>query len=235
MKKIILSLFLAIMATTGLDAQQISVVSTDGSTSLYRTFPEAIKGAAPGSVVYLPGGGFSIADSVKITKKLTIIGIGHYTKNGNVDGVTTITGNLYFNQGSDGSGLIGCFVTGKVFIGENGQVNDMMVKWCSISSGISVLNSNCQGTVISQNYLRCYNNSDIVVNLRGSEATIKNNIIRFGASNSDASCISGLGAGEICNNILYNSYYYGRAGAPYYGAYTFAGITTAIVRGNILR
>ena len=98
MKKIILTLFLALMATTGLYAQQISVVSTDGSTSLYRTFPEAIKVAVPGSVIYLPGGGFSIDDSVKITKKLTIIGIGHYNKSGNVDGVTTISGNLWFNE-----------------------------------------------------------------------------------------------------------------------------------------
>ena len=85
MKKIIFTLFLAIMATTGLYAQQISVVSSGGTTSLYRTLQEAIEGAEPGSVIYLPGGGFPISDDVKITKKLTIIGIGHYIKSGNID------------------------------------------------------------------------------------------------------------------------------------------------------
>ena len=98
MKNYLFSLFVALMATTAIQAQQISVVSPGGATTLYRTFQQAIEGADPGSVIYLPGGGFPISDDVKITKKLTIIGIGHCVKGDNVDGVTTISGNLFFNE-----------------------------------------------------------------------------------------------------------------------------------------
>ena len=68
MKKLFFSLFFAILATIGLYAQQISVVSPGGATSLYRTLQEAFEGADPGSVIYLPGGTFSIPQ-LSITKK----------------------------------------------------------------------------------------------------------------------------------------------------------------------
>ena len=71
MKKYLFALLVAILATTSVNAQQISVVSASGSTTLYNSLPEAIKGASANSVLYLPGGGFNIADSVIITKKLT--------------------------------------------------------------------------------------------------------------------------------------------------------------------
>ena len=95
MKKLIFSMIVALMATVAARAQQIAVVS-DGTTTLYHTLQEAIEGAPAGSVIYLPGGGFSISKTVKISKKLTIIGIGYYAKSGNVDGITTISGDLRF-------------------------------------------------------------------------------------------------------------------------------------------
>jgi len=152
MKKLFLTFLFAIVATLTAMAQQISVVSTTGATTLYRTLPEAIKGADPGSVIYLPGGGFSIADSVKITKKLTIIGIGHYVKSGNVDGVTTISGNLFFNAGSSGSAVMGCYITGEIVIGEGGIVNDLLIKYCNFTNA-NVKNSLCQRISIIQNYI----------------------------------------------------------------------------------
>lgn len=156
MKKFLLTLFLAFMATTGLYAQQISVVSPKGITSLYRTLGEAIQGAENGSVIYLPGGGFPISDEVKITKKLTIIGIGHKSNNDNVDGNTTINGNLFFCQGSDGSALMGCYVTGRVYIGYDGStrysVNDVVVRCCNLYS--LYISTTCNGTIVNQNYIR---------------------------------------------------------------------------------
>ena len=68
MKKIIFSLCVALLMTIAGKAQQISVVSSGGSTTLYNTLQEAIEGASDGSVIYLPGGGFPISDEVKITK-----------------------------------------------------------------------------------------------------------------------------------------------------------------------
>lgn len=216
-------LFIACAAfvwTIALVAQNISVVSSGGSTKLYRTLEAAIKGADPNSVIYLPGGGFPIADSVKITKKLTIIGIGHKSKNDNVDGNTTISGNLYFYHGSDGSALMGCYVTGNINIGSNISsdqqiVNDIMVKTCNVYN-IYVNHPECQGTFISQNYIRH------VVSLMNSEATIKNNIIK-GDSNG---CIKNMGAGVISNNLLLMEQ------STSYG-YLY-NVSTAIVTGNII-
>ena len=154
--RIILLALLLLMAMTGL-AQQISVVSSSGSTTVYQTLKDAIENASNGSVIYLPGGGFTIGDSVKITKSVTIVGIGHKTTNDIVDGCTTIGGNLCFNRGSDGSTVMGCYITGNIIIAENGPVNNMMVKLCNINS-MQVKNSECAGTILNQNYIR--NDSD---------------------------------------------------------------------------
>jgi hypothetical protein len=107
MKKVFLSLIVAMVATISMSAQQIAVVKGD-VTKVYTTLKDAIEGAEDGSVVYLPGGGFPIADDIKITKKLTIIGISHTASSDNVDGRTAISGNLFFDEGSSGSALMGC-------------------------------------------------------------------------------------------------------------------------------
>ena len=193
MKKLFLSLFFAVLATTGLYAQQISVVSSGGATSLYRTLQEAIDGADSGSVIYLPGGTFPINPDYDITKKLTIIGIGHnsYSEE-NVDGCTVINGNLRFADSTNGSSVMGCYITGYVMIGaSNATVNDFLLKHCNI--GELHVHASCMGTVINQNYIRAGSfingSSDIVFayNICGaindiSGGSINNNIIVHGLS-----------------------------------------------------
>lgn len=217
MKKILFALFVAYLATINVSAQQISVVSSGGSTTLYNSLPEAIKGASANSVVYLPGGGFNIADSVIITKKLTIIGIGHKSNNDNADGNTTIVGGLRFGVGSSGSAVIGCYITDQVYIGVDGEVDDILVKQCNAFS-VDVNNVECSGIVIYQNYIR----DDIAFTKKGGEATIKNNVI--GGSYYDSS-ISGMSSGVIENNIIMGGAYYGRF---------LSDVTTAIITGNII-
>ncbi|MBR2237336.1 MAG: hypothetical protein IJ887_05605 [Prevotella sp.] len=170
MKRKFFFMLVALLATVAVQAQQISVVAEDGTTSMYRTLQEAIEGASGGSVVYLPGGGFSIADSVKITKKLTIIGIGHKVKGANADGNTTISGNLFFNEGSSGSAVMGCYITGNINIGDgNAEVNDIFIKCCNLNS-VQVKSAAVTGTFINQNYIRS------LCNFGGSVVTLKNNI-----------------------------------------------------------
>lgn len=177
-------LFIACAAfvwTIALVAQNISVVNSSGSTKLYRTLQAAIEGADPNSVIYLPGGGFPIADSVKITKKLTIIGIGHKSKNDNVDGNTTISGNLYFYCSN--SAVIGCYITGNVYIGQpttvGGAANDVLVKYCNVNK-VSIYNNGSLGTVVNQCYIRS----------------------SVGAYSSTYSVVA-----EITNNVIHHTYY----------------------------
>lgn len=216
MKRQFITLLFAILALAAAQAQQISVVSTSGSTHLYNTLKEAIEGASSGSVIYLPGGGFNIGDSVKITKKVTIIGIGHKTRNENVDGNTIIGGNLWFNSGSDGSAVIGCYMSGNVNIGEDGEVDDILVKFCNLNS-IQVKNSQCKSTVVNQNYVRGGCNFG-----QSTDVTISNNIIHQ---------ICEVGSGTIKNNIITYATYY------YYSIrnYSLSGVNRSIINNNIIR
>lgn len=194
MKKVFLSLFVAMMALVAVKAQQIAVVSKTGSTSVYQTLKEAIEGASDGSVIYLPGGGFQIADDVIITKPLSIIGIGHKTKNENVDGNTTISGNVNFGKDSSGSAIMGCYISGNIEIGkgdDTGAVNNIMIKYCNVNA-INVGRNDCTGLLVNQNYIRRSSN------FGGSSVTLSNNIIYT---------FEGISGGVIVNNIVTNTYY----------------------------
>lgn len=187
MKRILSVIAVTLITFTTATAQRISVVTENGTTSVFRTLQQAIEGADPGSTIYLPGGGFSIADSVKITKRLTIIGIGHKSDNENADGSTIISGNIFFNEGSSGSAIMSCYITGNVNIGEGGApVNDVTIKFCNLN-GVQVLNSTCEETMINQNFIR--GNSD----LGGTIGFIYNNI---------AYSLSGVKGGRIFYNVI---------------------------------
>ena len=183
MKKVFLILFIAMAAMTNVQAQQISVVKDDGSTTLHRTLAEAIAAIEDGCVIYLPGGGFTIADDVKITKRVTIIGTGHKTVTDNVDGNTTISGNLFFNVGSSQSAIMGCYITGNVVIGEDGAVNDVLVRYCNLNS-VQVKNSECQETFVNQNYIRGTSdfgstNAEITNNILHSVIGVNNGVVSY--------------------------------------------------------
>lgn len=202
MKKVFLILFIAMAAMTSVQAQQISVVKDDGSTTLHRTLAEAIAAIEDGCVIYLPGGGFTIADDVKITKRVTIIGTGHKTVTDNVDGNTTISGNLFFNVGSSQSAIMGCYITGNVVIGEDGAVNDVLVRYCNLNS-VQVKNSECQETFVNQNYIRSTSN------FGSTNAEVTNNIMHS---------LGDVNNGTITHNVILNQYQYYYVWSPYGGS-----------------
>lgn len=175
MKRLFLLLVAMIVASMGLQAQQIAVVSKSGTTSIYKSLPDAVEKATAGSTVYLPAGGFNLTDTLRITKKLTLVGVGYNITGGNADGVTTISGNIAFNKGSSGSAIMGVYMPsannkGYIYIGKDGSaVEDIVVKYCWVS-GISINNSQCIDAVINQNYVGS-------IGLGGSEATVTNNVL----------------------------------------------------------
>lgn len=220
-KRLILAAIAALMTMATAMAQQIAVVSESGETDVYQTFQAAIEGATPGSVIYLPGGGFTITDDVKITKKLTIIGIGHKSNNDNVDGNTKILGNIWFNEGSSGSAIMGCHISGNVNIGENGvTVNYIMVKFCNLNS-VQVMNNTCIDILINQNYIRSTSH------FNQSNARISNNIIHS---------IYGVNNGIITNNILIDYFGYDPNGSSQYATmhYVCIGANNSIISNNII-
>ena len=198
-KRLILAAMAAMMTMTVAIAQQIAVVSEGGETTLYQTFQVAIEGADPGSVIYLPGGSFPIADDVIITKRLTIIGVGHKILANNTEGNTFISGNLHFGEGSSGSAVLACYITGGLDIGSgNSIVNDVLIRYCNLR-GMNV-SSQCTGTTINQNYLRWEFGSDYArITLNGSNCNFTNNVC--------GPPIENLNGGLISNNIIINTWY----------------------------
>ena len=103
----------------------------------------AIQEADAKSTVYLSGGGFKISDDTKITKQLTIIGVGHRPNNNNADGNTNVSGNFWFEGGSDHSRLMGLYLSGDVNIGTaETAVNDFLLRYCNVNS-VQVKKDNC--------------------------------------------------------------------------------------------
>ena len=173
-----------IMGMTVCMAQQIAVVSENGKTSICESLEQAIETATNGSVIYLSGGGFQISDAIVITKKLCIIGVGYKAKSGNVDGSTNIGGNLRFGENSHGSSVIGCYITGNVYVG----ANDVVVKCCNVNS-VQANSDDYTGMVVCQNYIR---NDDSWLN-KGS--LFANNIAYF----VNSTC------GKIINNVFFGA------------------------------
>lgn len=194
MKKLFLLLVAMIVASMGLQAQQIAVVSKSGTTSIYKSLSDAVEKATAGSTVYLPAGGFNLTDTLRITKKLTLVGVGYNITGGNADGVTTISGNIAFNKGSSGSAIMGVYMPsannkGYIYIGKDGSaVEDIVVKYCWVYR-IEINNSQCIDAVINQNYVS-------YISLGGSEATVTNNVLN--------NIYSGDGA-EIKYNVFLGS------------------------------
>lgn len=191
MKKFILSSLFAILSMVSVYAQRIAVVAGNGNTQIFQTLAEAIQGAESGSTIYLPGGNFVLAAADnKIDKKLTIVGVSHKINAGNIEGMTQIGGGLSFQPGSDGSVVMGCYLTGTISIGAS--VCNVLIRYCNVYY-ISI-GKECTGIVVNQNYIResIYgdNNSE---GYKTSEVTITNNIVNR---------LSHLYCSTIANNIV---------------------------------
>jgi hypothetical protein len=175
-----------------LRAQQIAVVSPANATTLYTDLNLALYEAQAGSSVYLSGGGFQLNDSIKITKKLTIMGIGHRPDNDNADGQTNISGNFHFEGGADYSALIGVYLSGDVRIGTaQTPTNNFLLRFCNVNS-VQVYNSTCKSVLINQNYLR--NNS----NGGASPMMFSNNIMHS---------LQNVNGGIINYNVIRHNWY----------------------------
>lgn len=189
-KRYIATAIVAVLSMAIAFAQKIAVVSAEGETRVCQTLQQAIEDGADGDVIYLPGGGFQISDDVKITRKVSIIGIGYKPNSENADGNTVIGGNLYFNEGSTGSSVMGCYISGGVYIGYDGAaVHNIVIKYCDLGY-MNVKDGSCTGTVVNQSYLRYTSNFNY------ASATLTNNVINS---------VNVLTGGIVKNNVFKSS------------------------------
>ena len=114
MKKIIFLLAITCI-TADMDGQQAPIMVCDPSginCAPYYNLDAAINAANPNDYIYIPGGGWTI--SVGITKPLKIIGAGFHPDSSQVTGATMISGNMYFDNNTQGTELSGFFLTGNI-------------------------------------------------------------------------------------------------------------------------
>ena len=87
---------------------------------------------------------------------------------------------------------MGTYITGAVYIGNDGnEVDNVLVRYCNIDR-IELKNNKCRGTVVNQNYIRSKSN------FSSASAEFTNNICHS---------INDLDNGVIANNII-TSYFY---------------------------
>lgn len=212
MKKLFSTIMVVLVATVASYAQTIAVVSSSGSTTMHQTLAEAISEAESGSVIYLPGGGFQLSADTKITKKLTIMGVSHRADTDNAEGATVIAGNIFFDEGSDGSALMGVFVSGNVNVGTGEKaVTNFLMRYCNVNN-LYAHNSGCTGMVINQCYLRDHSTfgdanptieNCIVHSLRYiNGGTINHNIVRHNHYSGNNFPLRDVNNSIITNNFL---------------------------------
>lgn len=216
MKRIVFFLLATCFAVC-INAQQIAVVDGSGQTSVYYSLDEAIGGATDGCTIYLPGGGFQVKGETRINKRVTIMGIGHRPETDNADVNTVISGDVHFAPGSDGSAIMGVYMSNNLNIGTDGKVKNILVKYCNINE-ISVKTDSCSGIDVNQNYIR--GNAWFA----NTNARVTNNIMNG---------IGNINGGVVINNIFtdychYDSYWSG----PWYSFYN---VNNSTVKNNIHR
>lgn len=212
MKRFFIFMFATIIATT-VSAQQIAVVDGAGQTSVYYSLDKAIEEATDGCTIYLPGGGFQVKGETRVNKKVTIMGIGHKPDTDNADVNTIISGDLNFSPGSDGSAIMGVYMSNNLNIGTDGKVKNILVKYCNINE-ISVKADSCSGIVVNQNYIR--GNAWF----GKSNAYVTNNIMNG---------IGNINGGVVMNNIFtgYSSWYSYRC--------SYTDVDNSTIKDNIQR
>ncbi len=217
MKQVLI--FVLLISSLSVKAQSRFVVQNAAGATIYNTLDSALNYSVSGDTIYIPGGAFNIGNK-QISKKLQIIGVGHYADSSTATHITSITGNLYFLSGSSGSSIHGIYLSGDVRLGTNGsnmQVND-----------IQVIRSNIAGVVLSMD---TYTNNPSSSGHLISESVVRNTIHILHTQNVLIEKTIIQGAVQSFNGNLYvrNCIFTGAEGCP---GYNVNG-TSALFENNI--
>lgn len=192
MKKILFLILSIVLMTqaNNVQAQKITVEQANGSVSFFQDLNKAILAASDGASIYLSAGNYMLNDSVKISKRINLFGVGYNSKT--EGGISFIHGNIHLNTGSDESVIMGVYVQGNINIGNDGSVHNILIKYCKIAGSIGG-NSSYKHTGININQCNVRR-----IHGGGSPFIITNCII--------SNYIYAVNGGKISHNtLLYNS------------------------------
>lgn len=118
------------------------VIQNASKTEVYTNINDAITNAVAGDTLYIPGGGFTIANTT-ITKALHWVGHGHYPDSTQATMQSRIISTLYFNSTCSGSSFEGIYFTGELHFGYNNiDVSNITMKRCRLGSNLYLRKTN---------------------------------------------------------------------------------------------
>lgn len=200
------------------NAQNLIAIDHNGSSSFFSTFDSAYKFSQNGDSLYLPGGSFTILDT--ITKNLHIYGAGYDADSSTGIGITIITNTLNIYPGASNGSLEGIkFFADIVFNNDEtpNAVSGFTVSYCLIMKEL-LIDSSSNG-VISNDFLirNCYIGTEVYGNL--SNSLIANNVLDY------------YGIAIASNNTITNNLFFG----SYPPGYSGAGSSSCTYQNNIFQ
>lgn len=216
MKPIIISAILLLALNINLNAQNLIAVHHVGTPSFYTTLDSAVTHAQNGDTIYIPGGNFTISDT--INKCIHLVGAGHHPDSANVTSRTIISGSrqIILKSGADNGSVTG------IYFNDPGYYSDCNILIIEPVSAYTI--SRCYVSKIIAGYSAFGNNltitENIIVNLslQGTNNSLFNNIF--------------LGAVNIYSSTAKNNVFtFSQAG---YSQYAFYG-NDCITENNIFK
>ncbi|MCX6271320.1 MAG: hypothetical protein NTU44_08915 [Bacteroidetes bacterium] len=138
-----LGLFLMMISMMNCFAQSgLEVITVDhlGTPRFFTRLDSAVNFAQNDDVIYLSSGVFTLSDTLAVSKRIKLYGVGHYADSTTATGgITKIIGSLRFASASDGSFFSGIYLTGNLITLSG--VTKMSIIYSSIES-ISVFDPN---------------------------------------------------------------------------------------------
>ncbi len=151
-----------------------------GTPTIYTTVTDAVAAIQNGDTIYIPGGTFDIGN-LTISKKVQLIGVGHYADSTLATGVTKLQGNIYFTDYADNGSMTGIWLSGSVFFGTtntNQDVNNYTITRCKMD--YLYLSYNGSDNTTSKYFTVSNNLISMIFGGNAQNCTINNNIIDGG-------------------------------------------------------
>ena len=234
-KSVFLFAIICILFTiqTALAQNPVATLQHNGTTTVFyglTCFNDALTASVNGDTLNLSAG--IITAPSPITKKITIIGAGHFPDSANVVKRTYINGSITINKGADSLQLEGLYLSGNIYYQADASINYVKVRRCNFGGAIF----NSTSSSFAKNFCsfeECYINAGIDFFYYGDNLLIKHCIITgtIGISNgytyvACGSIIHILKSAIIDGNIILNS-------PCNFASYSLGLVSSSLIQNNI--
>ncbi len=203
-----------------MQAQRLVTLQHAGTSTFFRSsqpLADAYSAAVDGDTIIVPGGVYT---SLNVNKSITMLGEGYRPDSTTVNGQSVITGDIEFNDNSDGARLEGFLINGNVRTGYAQKADNLIIRRCefnNFSSDAPDRNNTCNNVLLAE----CIINGNVSF-YNTFNSILSNNIIE--------GALVSFFDGQARNNILLGNYYFGY---PYYNYFTIYNCQNSVFSNNI--